>query len=399
MDVDFPIAYQFLFKPSRYKVMYGGRGSAKSWSVAKALLLLGYSKPLQILCAREIQKSLSDSVHKLLCQQIDAMGLADFYTATKESIVGANGTSFIFKGIRNNTQEIKSTEGIDICWVEEAQAVSSDSWDVLIPTIRKNGSEIWITFNPLDADAPTYQRFVVNPPDNAIVKKINYTDNPFFPDTLREEMEWLKAKDYQAYCHIWLGECRTLREALVFCGYFEVEDFETPRNADFYYGADFGFSNDPSTLIRCFIQDKTLYIDQEAWGIGVEIDHLPAFYEKVDGSRKWVIRADNSRPETISYVRRNGFRIQPARKWQGSIEDGIEFLKTFNIIIHPRCQHTIDEFNHYSYKIDSRTGDILPKIEDSYNHCIDALRYAVDGLIKGRGKLKMDSKVLLRRRR
>lgn len=398
MSIDFPVAFQFLFKPSRYKVMYGGRGSAKSWSVAKALLLQGYDRPLQILCAREIQKSISDSVHKLLSQQISDMGLDSFYEVTKDAIRGANGTTFIFKGLRNNVQEIKSTEGIDICWVEEGQAVSAESWDILIPTIRKNGSEIWITFNPLDDDDPTYQRFVVSPPANAIVKKINYYDNPFFPDVLREEMEWLKQKDYQAYLHIWEGECRRIKEALVLGKYFKVEDFETPRDARFYYGCDWGFANDPTTLVRCFIQENNLYIDQEAWGIGVEIDNTPILFDQVEGSRKWAIKADSARPETISYMRRHGFNISGAKKWQGSVEDGIEHLKTYNIIIHPRCIHTIDEFNHYSYKLDKQTGDILPVIVDAWNHCIDALRYALDGVIKGRGKMQIDRNILRRRR-
>lgn len=399
MDVTIPYCYQFLFEPMRYKVMYGGRGAGKSYACGDALLIIGYSKPIQVLCAREIQNSIKDSVHRLLAKKIDDMGLGGFYTVTNDAIKGANGTQFIFKGLRNNVQEIKSTEDIDICWVEEAQAVSSESWDILIPTIRKEKSEIWITFNPLDEDAPTYQRFVLSPPNNAIVKKINYYDNPFFPDTLKEEMEWLKEKDYQAYCHIWLGECRRLKEALVLGNYFTVEDFEPPRDARYFYGADWGFASDPTTLIRCFVVDNKLYIDQEAWGIGVEIDHTPALFEKVEGSRKWPIKADNSRPETISYMRRHGFNITGAKKWQGSVEDGIEFLKTFDIIIHPRCIHTIDEFNHYSYKVDARTGDILPIVVDAFNHCIDALRYALDGLIKGRGRMQIDRKILQRRRR
>lgn len=394
MDVDFPISYQFLFKPSRYKVMYGGRGSAKSWSVAKALLLLGYSKPLQILCAREIQRSISDSVHTLLVKQIDDMGLGAFYDITKDIIRGANGTTFIFKGLKANRQEIKSMEGIDIAWVEEAQAVSAESWDILIPTIRRDKSEVWITFNPLDEDDATYQRFVVNPPNNAVVKKINYYDNPFFPNTLREEMEWLKAKDYQSYLHIWEGEIRKHSNALVLGGYFRVEDFETPKDARFYHGCDWGFANDPTTIIRCYVDGKTLYIDQEAWGIGVEIDHTPALFDKLDSSRRWPIKADCARPETISYMRRQGFNISPAKKWQGSVEDGIEFLKTFDIVIHPRCKHTIDEFNHYSYKVDKQTGDILPVIVDAWNHCIDSLRYALDGLIKGKGQLKISKQAL-----
>lgn len=400
--VKFPPAYKFLARPARYKVVYGGRGSAKSWSVARFLIGLGYQKKLRILCAREIQRSISDSVWKLLCEQIDEMGLGAFYLPTRDAIRGINGTEFIFKGLRTNPQEIKSMEGVDICWVEEAQAVSADSWDILIPTIRKPKSEIWITFNPLDATDPTYQKFVVNPPAGAMVRKINYTDNPYFPEVLRNEMEWLKSKDYQSYLHIWEGEVRKFSNALVFANYFRVEDFETPNDARFYHGADWGFANDPTTLVRCFIAGRRLYIDQEAWGIGVEIDKTPALFDTVDTVRRWPIKADSARPETISYMRRQGFNISAARKWPGSVEDGIEFLKTWDIVIHPRCKHTIDEFNHYSYKVDCQTGDILPKIVDSWNHCIDALRYSCDGLIKGHGGMKINPRAVksigLRRR-
>ena len=174
-EVIFPTAYEPLFKPARYKVFYGGRGSGKSWQIARALLLLGKKKnnPLQILCAREIQRSISDSVHKLLARQIDLLGLSSIYEVLRDSIRGINGTTFIFKGLRSDPQEIKSMEGINIAWIEEAQAVSAESWDILIPTIREANSEIWLTFNPLDETDPTYQRFILNAPENAIVQKVN----------------------------------------------------------------------------------------------------------------------------------------------------------------------------------------------------------------------------------
>ena len=396
MQVTFPTAYKELFRPHRYKVYYGGRGGGKSWQFARALILLGYDRKLRILCTREIQRSISDSVHKLLTEQIDSLGLNYFYAITRDSIKGANGTEFIFKGLHANSQEIKSTEGVDICWIEEAMSVSEDSWAVLIPTIRKEGSEIWVTFNPDSEKDPVYQRFLVNGANDAYLRKINYDENPYFPEVLRQEMEWLKARDYQAYLHIWEGEVKRHSNALVFGNYFKVEDFETPANTRFYHGADWGFAQDPSTLIRCFIDGKNLYIDREAWGIGVEIANTPALFDTIETARKWPIKADCARPETISYMRRQGFNIAPAKKWQGSIEDGIEFLKTFNIIIHPRCKHTIDEFNHYSYKVDKQTGDILPQIVDANNHLCDSLRYSLDGLIKGHGMMHINSKAVAR---
>ena len=211
-------------------------------------------------------------------------------------------------------------------------------------------------------------------------------------------MEWLKNKDYQSYLHIWEGEVRTLNNALILAKYFRVEEFDTPRDARFYHGCDWGFANDPTTLVRCFIVGQTLYIDREAWGIGVEIDNTPELFDTIETSRKWPIKADCARPETISYMRRHGFNITPAKKWQGSVEDGIEHLKTYDIVVHPRCTHMIDELNHYSYKVDRQTGDILPVIVDAWNHLIDSLRYALDGCIKGRGMMRINSKAIRRRR-
>jgi hypothetical protein len=207
-QIEFPEALSFLFEPARYKVPYGGRGSSKSWSVARALVLLAAQKPLRILCAREFQNSTKESVHRLLADQIEAMGLVALYDVQETVILGKNGSEFLFKGLRRNVQGIKSTEGIDICWVEEAQTVSASSWDLLIPTIRKQGSEIWITFNPDLEEDETYVRFVKHPPPGALVRLINFSDNPWFPDTLRAEAEHLKSRDLDAYRHVWLGQCR-----------------------------------------------------------------------------------------------------------------------------------------------------------------------------------------------
>jgi phage terminase large subunit len=384
MQVTIPTAYEELFRPHRYKVYYGGRGAGKSTVFAIALLLMGYDRKLRILCTREIQRSISDSVHKLLSEQIDALGLSGFYAITRDAIRGANGTEFIFKGLHANSQEIKSTEGIDICWIEEAMSVSEESWAVLIPTVRKEGSEIWVSFNPSSEHDPVYKRFVLNQAQDAYVRKVNYDENPYFPETLRKEMEWLKARDYPEYLHIWEGELKKQSNALIFKDRFSVDTFETPNNARFYLGADWGFATDPSTLIRSYMDGRTIYIDHEAWGVGVDIDETPALFDIVPAARDWPIYADCARPETISYMAKHGFRCKPAPKWQGSIEDGIAWLRAHDIVIHSRCKHLIDEFNRYSYKTDKITGDILPIIVDKYNHGIDALRYAYSNEIQNR---------------
>ena len=198
-------------KRRRYYVSYGGRASAKSWTFARALLVQGLYDPLRILCAREIMRTVADSVHRLLKDQIAALGLGDWYTVTDTSIVGVNGTEFLFAGLRTlDANKIKSLEGIDIVWVEEAQAVSKKSWETLIPTIRAEGSEIWASFNPeLDSD-DTYQRFVVHQPDNAWVQRVTYRDNPWFPDVLEQERLSLKKRDPIEYEHVWEGKPRTV---------------------------------------------------------------------------------------------------------------------------------------------------------------------------------------------
>lgn len=386
-----------LFSPARYKVFYGGRGGAKSWAFARALLLRAASRPVRVLCAREFQVSIGDSVHRLLSDQIDALGLQSMFTVQQNSITSSCGSLFIFKGIRKNIREIKSLEGVDVCWVEEAESVSKESWDILIPTIRKSGSEIWVSFNPGTPDDDTYRRFVKETPDNAVVVKVGWEDNPWLPDTLREEKDYCQRVAPDAYMHIWGGEPLVISDAQVFKGCYVVEPFETPEDARFFHGCDWGFANDPATLLRLFIKDNWLHVDQEAYGIGVELDDIPEFFDRVPTARKWPIKADNSRPETISHVRRKGFDIKGAAKWGGSVEDGLAVLKGFEgIRVHPRCKHTADEMRLYKYKVDRVTDDVLPILVDAHNHCIDAMRYALDGYIRGRGPMKINPGILQR---
>jgi len=195
-----------LFEKRRYKVAHGGRGSGKSWSFARCLLEIAARKPVRILCAREVQNTIKDSVHRLLCDQIETLGHAGRFSITDNEIRGANGSLFFFRGLRSNVTEVKSMEGIDYCWVEEAERVSDDSWEVLIPTIRKADAEIWISFNDHTEHDPVYERFVTVVRDDAIVEKVNYYDNPWFPDVLRKEMEWDKEHDPIKYRHVWLGD-------------------------------------------------------------------------------------------------------------------------------------------------------------------------------------------------
>lgn len=384
INVQLPEKLIFLLnKKARYKIAYGGRGSGKSWANARCLLVLAVQKKIRVLCTRQLQTSIANSVHKLLSDSIQELGLTHLFEITRDSIRCNNGSEFFFKGIQNNINEIKSIEGIDYCWVEEAQSVSEESWEVLIPTIRKENSEIWVTFNPDREEDATYQRFIINSPPESIAHLVNFYDNPWFPEVLRKEMEYCKETDFAKYEHIWLGKTVVNTDLQIYHDKFEIKEFETPENVTFYYGADWGFAKDPTALIRCFIKDQCLYIDYESGGVEVEFEQLPQLFEQIPEARKWEIRCDNARPETISYMSRQGFRTVACPKWKGSVEDGIEYIRSFRrIYVHPRCKRTYEEFKFYSYKQDKNTGDILPVIVDKNNHYMDALRYALNPYIQ-----------------
>ena len=332
---------------------------------------MSLQRPLRVLCAREVQKSIADSVKRLLDDDIERMGLRSFFDPTLTEIRTAIGGLFIFAGLRSNIEAIKSTEGIDIAWIEEANTVSQASINTLVPTVRKEGSEIWFSWNPSNEKDPVDKMFRgATPPPDAIVRKVTWEDNPWFPEVLRKEMEWDRSRDPEKYAHIWLGEYVRNSEARVFRNW-KIDTFEVPKNARPYYGGDWGFAVDPTCLVRCWIVGRTLYIDQEAYEVGCPIDRTPALFDKVEGAKKWPITADSARPETIDYMRRHGYpHIQSARKGPGSLEDGVEFLKSMDIIIHPDCRHISDEFGNYSYKTDKLTGEVLPVLEDKKNHCI-----------------------------
>jgi phage terminase large subunit len=291
----------------------------------------------------------------------------------------------MFQGMQNHTAEsIKSLEGYDIAWVEEAQSLSARSLDLLRPTIRKPGSELWFSWNPTRPGDPVDVLFRGGPlPPDAVLVEANWSDNPHFPEVLKAEMEWDRRRDPDKYQHVWLGGYRRVSEARVFQNW-RVEAFETPDGASLLFGADWGFSTDPTVLVRCFIEGRRLFVDHEAYAVGCEIDRTPDLFDTIPEARRWPIIADSARPETISYLRRHGFpNIRPAMKGTGSVEDGVEFLKSHDIVVHPRCRHLVDELALYSYRTDRHTGELLRRLEDRENHVIDALRYAVEGRQRG----------------
>lgn len=353
--------------------------------VEKALAQPG----LRAVCIREIQKSLEQSVKRLIEDKMTALGVSRRFRILDKEIQTPGDGLIIFQGMQNHTADsIKSLEGYDVAWVEEAQSLSAHSLKLLRPTIRKPGSELWFTWNPASPEDPVDQLLRGEKRvQNATVVEANWRDNPWFPDVLREEMLSDLERDPEGYEHVWNGGYLTISDAIIFRRRVSFEAFETPAEVDrFFFGADWGFANDPTALIRSFIKDDCLYIDHEAYGHGVEIDELPQLFDSVPGARDWPIKGDSARPETISYMRRQGFNIDAAEKWPGSVEDGIAHLKGFRqIIVHTRCPNIGREFRLYSYKVDKITEQVLPIIVDKHNHGIDAVRYGLDGYIQARG--------------
>lgn len=389
--IEFPEKLQFLFQPSRYKVLYGGRGGAKSWGIARALLIKGAGATLRILCAREFQSSIQDSVHRLLSDQIEALGLSSFYNIQKSSIQGSNGTSFSFEGIRHNVSKIKSYEGADICWVEEADQVSRSSWEVIIPTIRKEGSEIWASLNPQLETDETYKRFITNPPPDAIVRKVNWSDNPWFPEVLRKEMEHLKLTDTDAYLNIWEGHCRVALEGAIYARELRVAR-ESGRITRVPY--------DPTKPVHTFwdLGWSDLTAIWFAQAVGFEYRIIDFYQDRQKSLNHYIKELQNkeyiygtdwlphdAQNSTLaaagrsieSLMRASGRRVRIIPKL--SVEHGINAART----IFPncwfdedKCSDGIQALTHYRYEVDPDTKQFSKKpYHDDNSNGADAFRY------------------------
>lgn len=373
-----PITY----KPARYRCAHGGRGSGKSHYFAESLVDRCLDRLTSAVCIREIQRTLTHSVKRLIESKIRKFEVTDAFRILENRIITPGGGLIIFEGMQNhNADSIKSLEDFDIAWIEEAQNLSQRSLDLLRPTIRRPNSEIWASWNPRYEHDPIDVLFRNDdPPTNSIIVETNYEDNPWFPDILETERLYDKRTNYEKYLHVWKGQYIQRTDAKVFNNW-KIDEFEAPADAIHRFGADWGFSVDPTVLIRSHIIGRKMFIDFEAYKIGCEILDLADLFFTVPESEKWPIIADSSRPETISHLQNHGFpKLYKTIGGPGSVEEGIEWLKTFEIIIHPRCKHTIDEISLYSYKIDQDTDKVLPVLQDSHNHVIDSLRYAHEGL-------------------
>ena len=388
---EFPLKLQCLFQPSRYKVLYGGRGGAKSWGVARALLIKGAQAPLRVLCSREFQTSIKDSVHKLLSDQIMALGLDGFYEITQTSIRGKNGSEFSFVGLKNNVSNVKSYEGVDICWVEEAQTVSRSSWNTLIPTVRKEKSEIWVTFNPELETDETYQRFVLNPPENCIVQKINWSDNPWFPETLKLEKDALKHRDPQAYNVVWEGLCRQTVDGAIFAKEMQLAELDG-RITKVNYDAtkpvhaifDLGWSDATAIWFLQFVGMETRlirYIEGNQQTMSDYLAKMQTFgymYDTLwlphDAENKTL--AGNGR-SIEEIVRNAGYKTKIIPRTP--IMDSINAARTIFVncwFDRENCHEGLQCLRHYRYDVDPDTKQFSKTpLHDNYSHGADAFRY------------------------
>jgi phage terminase large subunit len=391
LDLQLPRKAKFLTLPGpRYKVLYGGRGGGKSWSAARALILRGVATPIRVLCAREHQASIRDSVHRLLSDQIRALGVADQHSITAEAIRGANGTSFVFAGLRHNIDNIRSKEGVDICWVEEAQTVSRHSWETLIPTIRREGSEIWVTFNPTLEEDETWRRFVVRAPDAAHVERINHEDNQHLPAVLNAEQASLKARDPQAWAHIWGGECRRSVEGAVYAA-----ELATARDERRLTRVPY----EPAAPVHCF-WDLGWADQVSVWmaqAVGLEfrvIDYLAGAQKPIDwyvgelSRRAWVWGEDwlphDAQARTLaaggrtiaSQMQGLGRRVRIVDKV--SLADGINAARgVFGRcwFDETRCADGLHALRHYRYAVDAEGRLTGQPLHDWSSHAADAFRY------------------------
>lgn len=384
-----------VFYPERGEVQYrgafGGRGSSKSMTLATMAALWGYMEPLRILCARELQSSIRESFHAELRAAITRIDwLVDHYDIGVDYIRGKNGTEFFFRGLRRNISSIRSTAKIDLTILEEAEDIPESSWLALEPTVlREPKSEIWLIWNPERDGSPVDMRFRKQPPRNSVIAEINYEDNPWFPP----ELESLRQRDLgrldpATYAHIWEGAYLENSNSQVLAGKVRVAEFKPGQDWDGpYFGADWGFAQDPTAGVKCWIHADTLYIEHEGGKVGLDIDQTAEYLiARLPGVANHTLRADSARPETISYVKRHGLpSCTGVDKWHGSVEDGIAHLRSYReIVVHPRCKEARRESRLWSYKVDRLTGDVLPILVDAHNHYWDAVRYALAPLIKRR---------------
>lgn len=408
-----PERMELLLYPRRFKVFYGGRGSAKSRSCISYLIEKARFRNSRVGCFREIQNSIKESSYAELVDEINRKGHTQEYRCVDGEITHHTTRSkFVFRGLWRNITAIKGMAGLTDVFCEESENISQVSWDTLIPTVRAAGSEIIIVFNPNKETDPTWTNFVepyidkmvdgIYQDNDIVVVNVNYVHNPWFTEELKQHMNQMKVVDYDRYIWVYEGKFNKRSDEQVFGGKWRIDNFEVKHEWHGpYFGMDFGFSTDPTAMVEVYIEElpggrRNIYVNREYGKVGLEITDTPAAMEQsfpMAKRARWY--ADCARPETISHIKRSGFDIHPCTKWPGSVEDGVTWLRGCDsIIIHERCKEMQNEAAMYSYKVDKLTGNVLTDIVDAFNHFWDAVRYALNDHIVQRG-----SGMLIRRRR
>lgn len=387
-----------LLRPARFKLVKGGRGSGKSHELAEELVEDCIVDPdMPVVCIREVQRSMRFSSKRLIEAKIRQLGVSHLFKSRESHIerVGGQGV-ILFQGMQDHTADsIKSLEGFRRAWIEEASSLSHVSLEYLIPTMRADDAEIWASWNPQKStDAiETLAAELKDDPD-AVIVHVNYDENPHLPETLYKEAMRMLRIDPEAYAHVYLGRYNTKSKAQVYSGRWRVDEFAPDASWDGpYYGIDWGFSQDPTAGVMVWIKGNVLYISHEGGELSLANDDIAShMIQRLPGIQHNAVRADSARPETIAHVKSNGGgrraalpRIVPVQKWAGSVEDGIEHIKSYDeIVVHRRCANVIMELNLYSYKVDKRSGDVTSTLVDKHNHWMDALRYALGPMIRKR---------------
>ena len=371
-----PIEYKRLFdKDWRESAVYGGRYSLKSHTIARVLLIRARQKKTRVACFREFQNSIADSSYQLLADLIKQYELTDFIVTNNSIVNTLNGSDFIFKGLWNNEQSIKSIEGIDIAWVEEAQTVSEKSLEVLTPTVRKDGSQIIYTYNRLLEEDPVHKRLVLEGRPNTLIINVNYDialKYGMMPDVIKLEMEDDKAKRPGLYKHKWLGEPHNLERRI----YKDWDIIDTiPHEARLErYGLDFGYTNDPTSIVAIYKYNGGFILDEICYQKGLSNKQIADILKSIDRA---LVIADSSEPKSIDEIKLYGVNVLPSIKGQGSINKGIQYVQDQRISVTKRSYNILKEYRSYLW-MEDKEGKIINTAEDAFNHSMDAIRYGLD---------------------
>jgi phage terminase large subunit len=375
IEIQIPIEYKRLFdRDWREAALYGGRFSLKSHTVARYLLIRARQTKTKIACFREFQNSIAESSHQLLSDLINLYDLKDFEITNNAIINKINGSDFIFKGLHHNEQSVKSIEGIDVAWVEEAQSVSNTSIEVLTPTVRKPGSQIIYTYNRLMEDDPVHNRLVIEGRPNTLVINVNYDialKYGWMPDVIRMEMEDDKTNRPALYKHKWLGEPNSL-ERKIYKDWNIIASIPHEARLE-RYGLDFGYSNDPSSIVAIYKYNGGFILDEITYQKGLSNKQLADTLNAID---KALVIGDSAEPKSIDEIKAYGVNIVPAIKGQGSVNQGIQFVQDQRISVTKRSVNIIREYRNYLWKTD-KDGKILNEPEHQFSHSMDAVRYGL----------------------